>query len=143
MEAITIQRSIWIKAPRERVWQAVTDPAQVGTWFAPGTEMSQSDDGIISVYIGEMNLEVAVVEMLDPPRQLTTRSLPDRVVTVTYTLEEEKGGTRITVMESGLELLSEADRQMRMSHNGKTWELALENLSAYIDGRELPSPEGF
>jgi uncharacterized protein YndB with AHSA1/START domain len=143
MEAITIQRSIWIRAKRERVWQAVTDPAQVATWFAPGAVMNQSEDGKISVRIGEMDIEVAVVEMLDPPRQVTTRSLPDRLITTTYTLEEENGGTRFTVTESGLELLSEAERQTRMSQNGKAWELALENLSAYIDGRELPSPQGF
>jgi uncharacterized protein YndB with AHSA1/START domain len=143
MEAITIQRSTWIQAPRERVWQAVTDPAQVATWFAPGAVMSQSDDGIISVRSGEMDIDVAVVEVVDPPRQVTTRSLPDRLITTTYTLEEEKGGTRFTVTESGLELLSEDERQARISQNGKTWELALENLKAYIDGGELPSPHGF
>ena len=31
MEKLTIERSIWIAAPRERVWQAVTDPAQIVT----------------------------------------------------------------------------------------------------------------
>jgi uncharacterized protein YndB with AHSA1/START domain len=143
MEAIIIQRSIWINAPRERVWQAVTDPAQVATWFAPGAVMNQTDDGKISVRVSDMDIEVAVVEIVDPPRQITTRSLPDRLIATTYILEEENGGTRFTVMESGLELLSEDEREMRISQNGKTWELALENLSAFIDGRELPSPHGF
>jgi uncharacterized protein YndB with AHSA1/START domain len=143
MEAITIQRSIWINAPRERVWQAVTDPAQVATWFAPGAVMSQTDDGKISVRVSDMDIEVAVVEIVDPPRQVTTRSLPDRLIATTYILEEENGGTRFTVTESGLELLSEDEREMRISQNGKGWELALENLKAYIDGRELPSPQGF
>ena len=76
---ISIQRSIWIRAKRERVWQAVTDPAQVAIWFAPSAVMNHSDDGKISVRVGEMDIEVAVVELLDPPRQLTTRSLPDRL----------------------------------------------------------------
>ncbi len=143
MEAISIQRSIWIRATRERVWQAVTDPTQVATWFAPGAVMNQTEDGKISVRVGDMDIEVAVVEILDPPLQLTTRSLPDRLITTTYTLDEENGGTRFTVTESGLELLSEEQRQTRMSQNGRAWELALENLSAFIDGRELPSPQGF
>lgn len=29
MERIAIERSIWINAPRERVWLAITDPDQV------------------------------------------------------------------------------------------------------------------
>src|SRR5687768_8033612 len=119
MEAINIQRSIWINAPRQQVWQAVTDPAQVATWFAPGAVMNQTDDGKISLRIGDMDIEVAVVEIIDPPRQVTTRSLPDRLIATTYILEEENGGTRFTVTESGLELLSEAERQTGISQNGK------------------------
>jgi len=87
MEKIAIKRSIWIAAPRERVWQAVTDPEQIAQWFAPGTTLSQNGN-TISVRMGETDVEVAVIELFDPPRQFTTRSLPDRAITTTYTLEE-------------------------------------------------------
>ncbi|HEX9503294.1 MAG TPA: SRPBCC domain-containing protein [Patescibacteria group bacterium] len=81
--------------------------------------------------------------MVDPPRQITTRNLPDMSMTTTYTLEEENGGTRFTVTETGFESLSEDVRKERLDQNGKGWEMALENLKAYIDGRSLPRPEGF
>jgi len=142
MDKITIERSIWINAPRERVWQAISDPAQIEQWFAPGTPISVKDS-IVSVRMGEMDVEVALIEVNDPPRQFTTRSLPDRLITTTYTLEEENGGTRFTVTESGLEALDEETRQTRLTQDSFGWEQALENLNAYIDGKPLPRPEGF
>ena len=142
MEKIAIQRSIWIAAPRVRVWQAVTDPAQIAQWFAPGTTFSQNGN-TLSVRMGETDVEVAVIELFDPPRHMTTRSLPDRAITTTYTLEEENGGTRFTVTETGFEALSEEARQERLDQNDRGWEMALENLKASLDGRNLPHPEGF
>ncbi len=142
MEKITIKRNIWIAAPRERVWQAVTDPAQIAQWFATSTAFSQKGDTFYMRF-GETEVAVAVIEAVDPPRQITTRSLPDRAVTTTYLLEEENGGTRFTVIESGLEALSEDERRKRLDQDEKGWEMALANLQAYIDGRSLPRPEGF
>src|SRR5262249_38673062 len=128
--------------PRERVWLAVSDPAQIAQWFAPGIDFSRKGD-ILSIRIGDQDIEVAVVEVVDPPRQLTTRSLPDRLITTTYTLEEEHGGTRVTVPEAGLESLPEPARKQRLEQDTPTWEIALENLKAFIDGKHLPRPEGF
>jgi uncharacterized protein YndB with AHSA1/START domain len=142
MKKITVERSIWIAAPRERVWQAVTDPAQIAQWFAPGTSISQKEN-TICVHIGGQEIEVAEIELVDPPRQFTTRQLPDRLLTTTYLLEEENNGTRFTVIESGFEALAEEARKERFEQDSQGWEMALENLKAYIDGRELPRPEGF
>jgi len=137
MRKIAIERSIWIAAPRERVWQAVTDPAQIGQWFAPGASFSQKEN-TICVRMGEMDIEVALIEMFDPPRQITTRNLPDRSITTTYTLEEENGGTRFTVTETGFESLSEAARKERLAQDDKGWAMTLEHLKAYLEGRSLP-----
>ncbi len=89
--------------------------------------------------IGERELEVAIIEVVDPPRHITTRNLPERSITTTYTLEEENGGTRFTVTETGFESLSEEARRERLDQNGKGWESVLKNLKAYLDGRSLPS----
>lgn len=132
MRKIAIERSIWIAAPRERVWQAVTDPAQIAQWFAPGTSFSQNGNKIC-VRIDEMDIEVALIELVDPPRQITTRNLPDRSMTTTYTLEEENGGTRFTVTETGFEALPEDVRKEHLDQNGKGWETVLENLKAHVE----------
>lgn len=141
MEAITIERSIWIDAPRERVWRAISDPAQITQWFSPGTAILQNGDRI-SIRMGEADVEVAIIVVNNPPHQFATRNLPEMNLTTTYTLEEENGGTRFTVTETGLESLSPEERQSRLGQDAPAWERVLANLKAYMNGEQLPFPEG-
>ena len=142
MEAVAIKRSIWINAPRERVWKAITVPEQIAGWFAPGTTF-KNENNIISILMDGQYIDVAWVEVVEPPRQFTTRNMPDKNIATTYLLEEENGGTRFTVIESGLELLPEEDRAKHLEQDSAGWELALANLNAYIEGKPLVKPEGF
>lgn len=142
---LAVERSIWIDAPRERVWQAVTNPEQLAQWFLPpmpGAQMKRDDSGEISVLMGPMAVAVALFETLDQPRKVISRSLPERQLATTYLLEEENGGTRVTVTMSGFEALPEDTRRDRLAPSGAAWEKALANLKAYIDGQELPYPQG-
>jgi len=142
MEAVTLKRSIWINAPRERVWQAVSVPEQIAAWFAPGMSFKM-ENNIVSILMNGQYMDVAWVEVIEAPRQLTTRPLPDKKTATTYLLEEENGGTRFTVIETGLESLPEEDRAKYLEQNGSEWEKALANLNAYIEGKPLVKPEGF
>ena len=36
METLAIERRVLIHAPLERVWSAITEPAQLEHWYAPG-----------------------------------------------------------------------------------------------------------
>jgi uncharacterized protein YndB with AHSA1/START domain len=146
METLAVARSIWIAAPRERVWQAITDPEQIAQWFLPsafGAQMTRDDSGKLSVMLGPMNADVAIFEASEPPRRAVSRSLPDRLLTTTYTLDAVRDGTQVTVTMTGFEALPEDARQDRLEPSGRSWEKALMNLKAYIDGVSLPHPEGF
>jgi hypothetical protein len=81
---------------------------------------------------------VTVIELIDPPRQITTRNLPDRTMT-TYTLEKENDGTSFTVTESGFEALPESECHEHLNQHRSGWEKALESLEAFLDSRGLPS----
>jgi uncharacterized protein YndB with AHSA1/START domain len=142
MEAVAIKRSIWINAPREHVWKAVSEPEQIAAWFAPGTSFKM-ENNTVSILIGEQYIDVALIEVVEPPRQLTTRGLPEKVISTTYLLEEENGGTRFTVIETGLESLPAEEREKHLEQDSAGWELALGNLNAYIEGKPLVKPEGF
>jgi uncharacterized protein YndB with AHSA1/START domain len=145
MEQLTVERSIWIDAPRERVWQAVTDPEQVAQWLLPpalGAQMKRDDSGTISVCMGEMEIHFAILEAVEAPRQVRSRSLPDRLIATTYKLEEENSGTRVTVTMSGFEALPADARQDRLKPSSVGWEKALANLKAYVAGTELPFTQG-
>jgi uncharacterized protein YndB with AHSA1/START domain len=48
MEQIKVEHTIWIDAPRERVWQAITDPANLAQWLLPptlGVDMKRDANG--------------------------------------------------------------------------------------------------
>jgi uncharacterized protein YndB with AHSA1/START domain len=146
MEKKAVEHTILIAAPRERVWQAVTNPEELAQWFLPpalGAQMKRNDSGKIFVCMGYMEIPVAIFEAVDSPRQVTIRGFPDKLIAATYTLAEEKGGTRVTVTMSGFESLPEEARQERFGPSSAGWEKALANLKAHVDNTELPFPQGY
>ena len=146
MKKIAVEHTIWLAAPRERVWQAVTEPEQIAQWFLPPilqAQMKRDASGKLFVCMGEMEIPVASIEVIDPLRQVTIQGLPDQLIAATYTLAEEKDGTQLTVTVNGFEALPEAARQERQGPTSAGWEKALQNLKAFIDGQALPFPQGY
>jgi uncharacterized protein YndB with AHSA1/START domain len=150
-EKYAVERSIWINASRERVWRAITDPEQIERWFSPGTSWRLSAlqvGGTLSVYNPETDTDmyVQVIEVVDPPHQLVLRSEPappEVPHIITHRLEEENGGTRLTITDSGYELEPDDQRWNNMEQNAFGFGMMLENLQAYIEGKGLPYPGGF
>lgn len=151
MERIAIERSIWINAPRERVWLAITDPDQVAQWFAPGTSFKSTGSEVgARLYVEGpatgAELFVQILEHSDPPHRLVLRSQPtppEPPFITSYQLEEEQGGTRLTFSYAGYEGLPQELRQQLMDENGTGFTLMLGNVKAFIEGKPLPRPEGF
>lgn len=146
METLSLEQSIWIDAPRQRVWKAITDPQQLAQWFAPnlpGAKMERDQDGKVTIYLGEMGVDFIILDLVEPPRQATIRSLPDRLIATSYTLAEEKSGTNVTITMTGFDSLPADARQDRLDQSGAGWQKALENLKAFIDGVEPPFPTAF
>jgi len=146
MEQLKVERSIWIDAPRERVWESITDPAQLAQWLLPpilGAEMKRNTDDTLFVLMGGMEIPVATLEEIDAPRHVRSRALPDQLIAITYVLEEENDGTQVTVAMSGFERLPADARRDRIAPSGRAWEKGLENLNAYVTGAALPFPEGY
>jgi uncharacterized protein YndB with AHSA1/START domain len=103
--------------------------------------MTRDEGGRLSVRLGEMESAVAVLEAMDAPRRVTSRGLPDAQLATTYSLEEEKAGTRVTVTMTGFDSLPEDSRQDRLDLTGASWQKALENLKAHVGGTALPHPQ--
>jgi uncharacterized protein YndB with AHSA1/START domain len=146
-----IERSIWIDAPRERVWQAITDPTQIQAWFSPGTAWRLSAlevGGELAAIDPETGADIAphIIDVLAPPRQLVLRAAPGSspVLTVTtYTLLEENGGTRLVLTDTGYERMPAEERHQNMEQNAFGYGMMLENLAAVAEGRDVPYPFGF
>jgi hypothetical protein len=87
-----------------------------------------------------------VIQLLDPPQRFVTQSLPatpGSAEVTAYLLQEENNGTRLTITNSGYELLPEDGRWSAMEQNAFGFGMMLENLRAYVENQELPTPGGF
>ncbi|MEZ4671924.1 MAG: SRPBCC family protein [Anaerolineae bacterium] len=143
MTKLLVERSVMISAPRQQVWQAITEPEQIVKWFLPalpGAQMACDDAGTLSVLMGAMGMAVASFEQKQAPRTVTSRSLPDRLIATTYVLDDDAAGTRVTVRMGGFESLPANAREDRLAVSGAGWEQALANLAAYLESKELPFP---
>jgi uncharacterized protein YndB with AHSA1/START domain len=139
---MTVERSIWINASRERIWQALTDPEQILKWFVPALpgQMILDEAGKLIVQLGPVNIDFALLESCIEPQQLSLRTLPDRLITTNYRLTEENDGTRLTAITSGFELLIPSAQEERRNLSSAGWEKTLQNLNAFVTGAELPFP---
>jgi uncharacterized protein YndB with AHSA1/START domain len=140
-----IQRSIILKAPRSRVWRALTDPAQFGDWFgarlsghfAPKQRMRGP---ITTPEYAHLAFEV-IVERMEPEYLFSWRWQPggdpdvdpaELMTLVVFELEELPEGTRLTVTESGFDQIPITRRSKAYRENDAGWRGQLENLTGYL-----------
>jgi uncharacterized protein YndB with AHSA1/START domain len=140
MEKMTVERSIWINATRERVWNAITDAEQIMKWWgADHWEIEKLEVGA-GVKFGDAEDQLlATIVVLDPPQKFSIRWPPQEAyhnieVFTTYELTEENGGTTIKVSETGFEALPEDVRQKRFDQTAKGYETVLAGLKNYVEG---------
>ena len=68
MEQRNVERSIWIDVPRERVWQAITDPAELAQWLLPpalGAQLRRDSNDTILLNMGGMEIPIAILEEVE------------------------------------------------------------------------------
>ena len=145
-EKIAVERSIWVDAPIERAWRAVTDPEQLTRWYATyyAWEIPALMVGAtLKFHNSDTEILHATIEVVDPPREFTVRwqadaTYPTMNLVTSFLLATENQGTRVTISESGYEHLPEAERQQWMDATGGGYTMSMENLKAHLEGRDLP-----
>lgn len=139
MEKFIVERNIWINAPQDRVWQAITTTEQLQQWWGHDywaiTELKLG--GIVKFGDADDPM-IAVISVLDPPNQFTLHWSPQAQyhlieMYTTYVLVAENGGTRVTVTETGLEALPPDLRQERYDATFKGYATVLAGLRDYIE----------
>lgn len=140
MEKIVVENTVWIAAPRERVWRAITDQEQLKQWWTPNHwEIPALQAGAtIKFHDTGTSTFLATIEVLDPPCQYTLSWQPNTwypttALVTTFLLEEEDGGTRVTVINSGFETLADDIRQGRIDGANEGYQFELDNLKAYLE----------
>jgi uncharacterized protein YndB with AHSA1/START domain len=142
MQPFTVERSIWIEAPPERVWRAVTDPAQLAQWYAPGCPWeipALTPGAMVKFYNTPTDVQVAALEAVQPPSLLTLRwaadaEHPAAALVTTFRLEAEAGGTRVTIHEAGYAPLPPEVRPARVDQAAQGYAASLAALKALLEG---------
>lgn len=139
MPNLTVERSIWINASRERVWQAITQ--EISQWWDHDYwEITTLELGA-TVKFGDTNDPIlGKIAVLDAPREFSLAWPPQAQyhsieMTTTYRLSEENDGTRVTVTETGFEAMVAEIRQERFDSTMRGYGIILESLRNFMEGR--------
>ncbi len=142
-----IEKQILIQAPRERVWRAITDSKEFGTWFQAAFDEPFLPGARIKCRITYPGYEhVAfdlVVEKMEPERLFSYRWHPNAVdlsmdyskepmTLVEFTLDEVEGGTLLKVVESGFDGIPIARRAEALKSNEGGWAGQMKAIENYL-----------
>ncbi len=150
-ELLRIDRTIEIKASQELVWRALTDPAQLGAWFKVSVEGEIAlgkEVWMTSQHAGpcEGKRFSARISEFNPITRLAWQWHPGVIdsavdysreprTTVTFTLEPSKGGTRLSVAETGFDEISVDRRAKVFGDNDHGWSEVLVWLQQYAEAQ--------
>ncbi len=148
-----IEKQIVLKAPRSRVWKALTDTREFNQWFhvnlAGEFRAGQRTTGPVTKPGYDHLTMEAWVERVEPETFFSFRWHPfaiergvdyskEPTTTVEFRLEEVPGGTRLTVTETGFQRLPAARRGPAHEANSGGWAVQLQNIERHV--AEHPSP---
>ncbi len=142
-----IEKTIVLRAPRSRVWRALSRAEEFGAWFglvlegafAPGARLT----GRLTTPGREhLALEITV-ERVEPEHLLSYRWHPyafepgadytgEPTTLVEFRLADVDEGTQLTVVESGFEGLPPARRATAFSMNEQGWAEQLTRIARYV-----------
>ena len=105
-----ISKSVFFSASRETVWSFLTDKDKLGLWFHPAEAdlADQQPYALISKDADNNTSKICwgtVLEMIAPSLlkyTFTVKPLGGALTTVTWTLEEVHGGTRLSLTHEGI-----------------------------------------
>jgi uncharacterized protein YndB with AHSA1/START domain len=143
-----IEKQVLLKAPIERVWRALTDPAEFGNWFrvalgdkrfVPGQPVSGQ-----VLHPGYEHLTWNVtIERMEPYRQFAWRWHPYAIESnkdyshepstlVLFELSEVPGGTLLKVTESGFDVIPLERRATAYRGNSEGWSVQMGNIEKHV-----------
>ena len=141
-----IEKITVLRAPQSRVWNALADAKQFGTWFGIALDEPFTAGRTVKgqmTYRGEQITIDFVVEKVDPEEHFAYRWHPyaidpkkdysaEPMTLVEFRLKTVPEGTQLTVTESGFDRIPahRRDEAYRMNNGG--WTSQIEKLNRYV-----------
>jgi uncharacterized protein YndB with AHSA1/START domain len=144
-----IERSIVINAPRDRVWRALSNAEEFGTWFGANLKgqtfaAGQRTRGQITFAGYEHVWFDVVIDRVEPKDLLSYRWHPyaidptvnydkEQPTLVTFLLKDAPGnGTLLTVVETGFDNVPPQRRLDAFRMNSRGWEQQLACIVRHV-----------
>ena len=154
----SIRKQIVLRAPRERVWSAITDSTKFGTWFGVAFEEAfvagrrvrgrivptKVDAEIAKAQEPHAGIEFEVlVERIEPMQRFEFRWHPgaevpeaespdDQMTLVTFEIDDAQGGVLLTITESGFDRVPLERRAEAFAANDGGWQAQTKLLEKYL-----------
>ncbi len=145
-----IEKELVIKAPRSRVWRALSNAGEFGNWFGakledkpfvPGARMQ----GQFTIPGHEHKVLELTVERVDPETYFSYRWHPcsgnpadhsnEPPTLVEFELSEVDGNTLLRLTESGFDSLPAERRADAFRSNSGGWDFQLQNIARYAEAQ--------
>jgi uncharacterized protein YndB with AHSA1/START domain len=143
-----IEKRVVLRAPRTRVWRALTNATEFGTWFRVKLDGAFVAGKLTRGKMAIPGFEHATIELLieriDPERYFSYRWHPyaidpavdysaEPTTLVEFQLEDAEGGTALTIVESGFDRLPLARRDAAFRMNDSGWAGQIKHLAKYVE----------
>lgn len=158
METDRIEKRIVLKAPRERVWKAVSDAASFGAWFGVEFDGPFVAGSRMTGRIVPTKVDPEVAKLQEPHRGKRFEILIERVepmtrfafhwhpfaidpkhdyshepmTLVTFELADAEAGTLLTITESGFDQLPVERRDQAFKANDGGWTHQAKLIEKYL-----------
>lgn len=144
-----IEKQILLRAPRARVWRALTDAGEFGEWFRVKLDGPFVPGGRTTghiTYPGYEHLRMDVlVERMEAESLFAFRWHPAAVdpgvdysrepsTLVEFHLEAVTGGTLLRLVESGFDQLPADRREAAYRQNEGGWAIQMDNIQRHVAG---------
>jgi len=153
-----IRKQIVLKASRERVWQAISDSKQFGTWFGVDFDGPFKAGAWLDGWIVPTKVDPEVAKLQEPhagtPFKILVKEIVpmDRFVfrwhpyaidktadyekepttLVTFALSDAAGGVLLTITESGFNAIPASRRDEAFTSNEGGWEHQCKLIEKYL-----------
>ena len=156
MSTDRIEKQVLLRAPRERVWRAITDAAQFGSWFGVAFDQPFVEGARVTGRIVPTTVDAEIAKLQDPYAGLACDIQVARIESmqrfsfrwhpgatepvgddepmtlVVFELEEVPGGTLLTISESGFDQIPLERRAKALADNEGGWAIQTTLIEKYL-----------
>jgi uncharacterized protein YndB with AHSA1/START domain len=142
-----IEKAIVLRAPRSRIWRALSDAREFGSWFGVKLEGAFAPGARITGQITHQGYQHLIwdvtIDRMEPERLFSFRWHPyaiepgmdysgEPTTLVVFELEDVGNATKLTVTESGFDRIPLARRAKAFGGNEEGWTEQMKAIELHV-----------